>query len=114
MSRIKLIADSFGMSVTAFAAFTGYSKQALYQALDGTNGVCTPRLKATIDYLKFTSNSIHEQDIAEARIKKNIRDKAVKELEQFLGVPDPDEGESKVIVIERRQMVGNGHAIRQI
>ena len=90
MSRIKSIANTFGMSVTDFASFTGYSKQALYQALDGTNGVCTPRLRAAIDHLKFASESLHSQDIAEARIKKNNRDKAITELEQFIGIPEDD------------------------
>jgi hypothetical protein len=102
VSKIKAIAGAFGMSVTDFVKFTGYSRQALYQALDGANGVCTPRLKATIDHLKFASESMHNQDISEARIQKNIRDKAIGELEKFLGIPDPDEDDVHVIAIGRR------------
>jgi hypothetical protein len=95
MSRLKEIAKTFGMSVTEFASFTGYSKQALYQMIDGDNGVCTPRLKATIDHLKFASESLHSQDIVEARIQKNNRDKAIKELEQFIGIPEVEEYDFK-------------------
>lgn len=38
----KDLADAFEMKVIELSRFTGYSKQALYQMLDGTNGCYSP------------------------------------------------------------------------
>jgi hypothetical protein len=41
---------------------------------------------AALNLLKFTSDSMYEQDLAEARIKKNQREKAIKELADNCGL----------------------------
>lgn len=89
---LKSVAKQFGMNISAFAQFVGYSKQALYQINDGTNGICTPRYHAALKLLKFQSDQIYQEELKEVKQKKIEREKAILQLCKNVGainvVPD--------------------------
>lgn len=63
---LKSVAKQFRMTICGFAKFLGYSKQALYQMNDGTNGICSPRYHAALKLMKFQSDQMYEDDLKEA------------------------------------------------
>lgn len=79
---VKEIAKSFGLKVNELASISGYSKQGLYDVIEDRNNINIKRFNAFLDHLQFISDSIHEQDIAQARIEKNERDNLIKELKE--------------------------------
>ena len=79
---VKELAKAFGISVGQLVTISGYSKQGLYDVMAGKNNTNKNRFNAFLEHLQFVSNSIHEQDIAQARIEKNIRDKMIAELKE--------------------------------
>ena len=66
----KELANAFDMKVLEFSRMTGYSRQAIYQMLEKSNGVCTPRLLSVIHLLEYQSKEIYEKDI-----KKQMKEK---------------------------------------
>lgn len=79
---VKEVANIFGMSVTQLAIISGYSRQGLYDVIERKNIGNTHRFEAFIDHLHYISHSIHEQDIAEARIQLNLRTKVLEQLKE--------------------------------
>lgn len=79
---VKEIANTFGMSVTKLAVISGYSRQGLYDVIEGKCNRNTDRFESFIDHLHFISMRILEQDIAEARIQLNLRTKALEQLKK--------------------------------
>lgn len=77
---VKEIAKSFGMSVNQLAMISGYSRQGLYDVIEGNVNRNNNRFEAFVDHLHFISASIYEQDIAEARIQLNTRTKILEQL----------------------------------
>lgn len=82
---VKELANIFGMSVNQLAEISGYSRQGLYDVIERKCNRNPNRFNSFIDHLNFISKSIHEQDIAEARIQLNLRTKT---LEQLKGVKE--------------------------
>lgn len=83
----KELADAFDMKVLDLARFTGYSKQGLYQILDGTNGVCSNRMFSTIKLLEMQSKEMLQKDIEMAQKKARAREHAIFSLKEALGIP---------------------------
>ena len=79
---VKELAKAFGISVGQLVTISGYSKQGLYDVMAGNNKSNENRFNAFLDHLQLISNGIHEHDIAQARIEKNIRDKMIAELKE--------------------------------
>ncbi len=78
---VKQLANSFGLKVGEFASVSGYSKQGLYDIIEnGQTKVNKVRFKSFLDHLQLLSDSIHERDIAQARIEKNERDRLIEQL----------------------------------
>lgn len=86
MNYTLKLADAFRMKVLDFAKFTGYSKQALYQMLDGTNGCCSTRMLATVNLLELKSKEILEADIKEAEKRAEQRKYALDNLKEQLKI----------------------------
>lgn len=78
---VKELAKAFRMDINTLSSISGYSRQGLYDVITGKNAN-KKRFNAFLDHLQFISNSFHEQDIAQARIDKNIRDKMISELKE--------------------------------
>lgn len=79
---VKELAKAFRMNINMLSSISGYSRQGLYYVITGKNKANKKRFNAFLDHLQFISNSFHEQDIAQARIDKNIRDKMIAELKE--------------------------------
>lgn len=77
---LREIASAFKMKVGEFASFLGYSRQALYQMNDGTNGICTDRYYASLKLLKFQSDKMYEDDLEKARRDKQERERLIKQM----------------------------------
>lgn len=77
---VKELANAFGLNVNEFAGVSGYSKQGLYDVIENNKPINDVRFNAFLNHLQLLSNAINEQDIAQARIEKNMRDKLIKQL----------------------------------
>lgn len=77
---VNELAKAFGLKVNEFASISGYSRQGLYDVIENNRPINSVRFNAFIDHLQLYSNAIHEQDIAQARIEKNVRDKLIEQL----------------------------------
>ena len=80
--KVKELAKAFGMSVEQIVSISGYSKQGLYDVLERKRNINSNRFNSFLDHLQFISHSIHEQDIAEARIQLNNRAKILEQLKE--------------------------------
>lgn len=77
---LREIASAFKMKVGEFASFIGYSRQALYQMNDGTNGICTDRYYASLKLLKFQSDKMYKDDLEKAQRDKQEREKLIQQM----------------------------------
>lgn len=77
---VKELAKAFSLKVNEFASISGYSRQGLYDVIENEKQINNVRFNAFLDHLQLCSDAIHEQDIAQARIEKNVRDKLIKQL----------------------------------
>lgn len=82
---LKELAAGFDMKVGELAEFLGYSRQALYQMNDGTNGVCTGRYYAVLKLLAFQSDKLYEDDLKRALEKKQFRERMVRQMCNSVG-----------------------------
>ena len=82
---LKELAAGFEMKVGELAEFLGYSKQALCQMNDGTNGVCTGRYYAALKLLVFQSDKLYEDDLKRALERKQSREKMVRRMCNSVG-----------------------------
>lgn len=78
--NLKEVAVAFGMTITKFAEFLGYSKQALYQLNDGTNGICTSRYYSALRLLKFQSDKMYEDALEKAERDKATREALIQQM----------------------------------
>lgn len=79
---VKEVAKAFDMSVNQIAMISGYSRQGLYDVISGRGTKNANRFNAFIDHLSFISQSKYQQDIAEAKIQANTRDKILEILKE--------------------------------
>lgn len=77
---LKELAAMFRMKVNDLAKFMGYSRQALYQMNDGTNGICTDRYYASLKLLKFQSDKIYDADLEKALQQKQERERIIQRM----------------------------------
>ncbi len=77
---VKELANAFGLKVNEFVSISGYSKQGLYDVIENNKSINNVRFNAFLDHLQLYSDAIHSQDIAQARIEKNEREKLIREL----------------------------------
>lgn len=77
---VKELANAFGLNVNEFAIISGYSRQGLYDVIENNKPINNVRFNAFLNHLQLLSNAINEQDIAQARIEKNMRDELIKQL----------------------------------
>lgn len=77
--KVIELAKTFNMSVSELVAISGYTRQSLYNILSGRN-VNKGRFNAFLDLLQTISEHQYNEDIAQARINKNMRNKAITEL----------------------------------
>lgn len=86
----KELASAFEMKVIDFAKMVGYSKQGIYQMLDRTNGINTPRFYSMIKLMEFESAKKKQEDIRAAENKEENRKYAIKCLREYFGIQDSD------------------------
>ena len=76
----KELAKAFGVNVGELCGIIGYTRQGLHEQISKHKK--TIRFDAALDHLQFISDKQYEEDIAQARIKKNIRNKMIAELKE--------------------------------
>lgn len=81
MMNIREIANAFDMSVSRFAAYIGYSRQALYSEVPARNNV---RGKAAIEMLDMRNHQLFAADQETAEKKFKARENAIRDLEKLL------------------------------
>ncbi len=77
---VRDIAKTFGMDVNQLSSISGYSKQGLYNLVNGKTKVNKKRFTSFLEHLRVISNSQYEQAIAQAKIKKKKREKMLREM----------------------------------
>lgn len=81
---VKELAKVFRMNVNQLSMISGYSRQGLYDLLGVETNINQKRFNSFLDHLSFISNAQYEEDIAQARIEKNEREKVLKELKELI------------------------------
>ena len=76
----KELAKAFGVKVGELCVMIGYSRSGLY--LEISNKRKSSRFNSALDHLQFISDKQYEEDIAQAKINKNTRDKMIAELKE--------------------------------
>ena len=82
---LKELAAAFGMKVNELADFLGYTRQALYQMNDGTNGVCTGRYHAALKLLTLQSDKLDEEDLKKAMELRKARERMIRQMGENVG-----------------------------
>ncbi len=82
---LKELAAGFGMKVNELAGFLGYTRQALYQMNDGTNGICTGRYFVALEQLKRQSDMMYEADLERALEAKQTREHMIWQMGENVG-----------------------------
>ena len=82
---LKELAAAFGMKINELADFLGYTRQALYQMNDGTNGVCTGRYRAALKTLKTESDKLYESDLEKAMELRQTRERMIQQMSENVG-----------------------------
>ena len=77
---LREIAYAFRMKIGEFASFLGYSRQALYQMNDGTNGICTARYYASLKLMQFQSDKMYEDELQKAQRDKQERERMIQPM----------------------------------
>lgn len=86
--ELRELAAGFGMKVNELAEFLGYTRQALYQMNDGTNGVCTGRYHVALEQLKRQSDKLYEADLERALEAKQAREDMIWQMGENVGGVD--------------------------
>lgn len=79
---VKELAKNFEISINQLIMISGYSKQGLYDVLNDKVNRNDRRFNAFLEHLHFISKSMYEQDLAEARIQLNTRNKCLEQLKE--------------------------------
>lgn len=82
---LKELAKAFNITIGDLAVVMGYTKQSLYDIVSRKNRTNKRRLYASLEHLQAISESQYQEDLAEARIQKNIREKGIEWLKTFAG-----------------------------
>ena len=82
---LKEIAKQFNHTIDSFAKALGYSRQGLYQMLDGENKICTPRYYAAMKLLKHESDKMYEKDLKAADQRRIEREETIAEMCKSVG-----------------------------
>lgn len=80
--QVRDLAKVFKLKVGEFVNISGYTRQGLHQVLDRENKRNKPRYNAFIAQLELINMKMYEEDLAQARIEKNNRDKAIEYLKR--------------------------------
>lgn len=80
--QVRDLAKVFKLKVGEFVIVSGYTRQGLYQVLERENKRNKPRYNAFISHLEFLNEHMYQKDVAQARIEKNERDKAIEYLKR--------------------------------
>lgn len=78
--ELKELASAFGMKIGELSEYLGYTRQGLYSMKDGTNGICTRRYYSILKLLKFKSDSIYEDEVAQAKKRQQEREKLIQQM----------------------------------
>lgn len=79
---LQELSHSFGMDISEFCKYIGYSRQMLYQASCGTSNMNPGRLAVAIYKLEVLNQKILEKDIETAKEEHNNRNRLLLELER--------------------------------
>jgi hypothetical protein len=77
---LNKLAKAFGVTIGDLASVMGYTRQGLYDLVKCKNNTNKRRLYAALELLQDISDSHYKEDLAEARIQKNIREKGIEWL----------------------------------
>lgn len=80
--QVRDLAKVFKLKVGEFVIVSGYTRQGLHQVLERENKKKKPKYNAFISHLEFLNEHMYQQDVAQARIEKNERDKAIEYLKR--------------------------------
>lgn len=78
--ELKELASAFGMKIGELSEYLGYTRQGLYSMNDGTTGICTRRYYSMLKLLKFKSDSIYEDEVAQAKKRQQEREKLIQQM----------------------------------
>lgn len=87
MADLKEICRAFDMSITGFAKLIGYTRQGLYNAVNGKSS--RDRMYAAMRMLKRESDLIYQKEIEMADQKRKDRENAITELSESCGLISP-------------------------
>jgi len=106
MVNLKKICRVFDMSITDFAKLIGYTRQGLYNAVNGKSS--RDRMHVSMKMLKRESDLIYQKEIEMADQRRKDRENAITELSESCGLISPI-GKPDIYVIDtgRRQEVTN-------
>ena len=84
MVNLKEVCAVFQMSITDFAKLIGYTRQGLYNAVNGKSS--RDRMYASMKLLKRESDLTYQKEIEMADQRRNDREKAITELSESCGL----------------------------
>lgn len=85
-SWVHECANAFGMTVTEFAEFTGYTRQALYLANRGDNKLDPRKLALVQSKLDAVSEKMYADEKAKAQADFEKRNRLIEELAERLSI----------------------------
>lgn len=97
MADLKEICRAFEMSITGFAKMIGYTRQGLYNAVNGKSS--QNRMHAAMKMLKRESDLIYQKEIEMADQRRKDRENAITELSESCGLISPV-GKPDIYVID--------------
>lgn len=86
MADIKGMAGLFGMTVTEFEQFTGYSRQELHRVMNNGSAIGTPRMSDVIRRLDAASYDMYSDTVARAEAERRKREEMLKSLSKICGL----------------------------
>lgn len=78
--ELKELASAFGMKIGELSEYLGYTRQGLYSMNDRTTGICTHRYYSMLRLMKFKSDSIYEDEVAQAKKRQQEREKLIQQM----------------------------------
>lgn len=97
MVNLKEICRVFEMSITDFAKLIGYTRQGLYNAVNGKSS--RDRMYASMKTLKRESDLTYQKEIEMADMRRKDRENAITELSESCGLISPI-GKPDIYVID--------------
>lgn len=97
MVKLKEVCAVFEMSITDFAKLIGYTRQGLYNAVNGKSS--RNRMHSSMKLLKRESDLIYQKEIEMADQRRKDRENAITELSESCGLISPI-GKPDIYVID--------------